>query len=86
MATYSIQWKASAAKELKKLPRDIIKRILTAIADLATVPRPDGIRKLVGSESTYRIRVGEYRVVYNIFDDRLVIEVIRVRDRKDAYR
>ncbi|HUX42860.1 MAG TPA: type II toxin-antitoxin system RelE/ParE family toxin [Rectinemataceae bacterium] len=86
MASYSIQWKASAAKELRKLPRDIITRILAVVDGLASAPRPDGVRKLVGSESTYRIRVGEYRVVYNIFDERLVIEVIRVRDRKDAYR
>jgi mRNA interferase RelE/StbE len=85
MASYSIEWKASASKELRKLPKPIIPRVLLAIEALIEAPRPEGVRKLAGSESTYRIRVGEYRVVYNIFDKRLVIEIIRVRDRKDAY-
>jgi mRNA interferase RelE/StbE len=86
MASYSIEWKASAAKELRKLPKQAIARIVTAVENLSMTPRPDGVRKLSGSENTYRIRVGEYRVVYNIFDRRLVIEVIRVRDRKEAYK
>jgi mRNA interferase RelE/StbE len=86
MALYSIEWKASATKELKKLPRDTIKRVLEAVDGLASSPRPNGVRKLVGSESTYRIRVGEYRVIYNLFNARLVIEVIRIGDRKDVYR
>jgi len=86
MASYSIEWKASAAKELRKLPKQVIARIIPAVEALATTPRPDGVRKLTGSENTYRIRVGEHRVVYNIFDRRLVIEVIRVRDRKEAYK
>ena len=85
MASYSIEWKASASKELRKLPKPIIPRVLLAIEALIEAPRPEGVRKLAGSESTYRIRGGEYRVVYNIFDKRLVIEIIRVRDRKDAY-
>jgi mRNA interferase RelE/StbE len=86
MASYSIEWKSSAAKELQKLSKPVIARILPAIEALADTPRPDGVRKLTGSENTYRIRVGEYRVVYNILDQRLVIEIIRVRDRKDVYR
>ena len=86
MASYNIEWKASAAKELRKLPKQVIARIVPAVHELALNPRPDGVRKLTGSENTYRIRVGEYRVVYNIFDRRLVIEVIRVRDRKEAYK
>jgi mRNA interferase RelE/StbE len=86
MASYSIEWKASAAKELRRLPKQIIARVLPAVEALAMTPRPDGVRKLTGSENSYRIRVGEYRVVYNIFDRRLVIEVIRIRDRKEAYK
>jgi len=86
MAFYSIEWKASAAKELRKLPEQAIARILPAVESLANTPRPDGVRKLTGSENTYRIRIGEYRVVYNIIDRRLVIEIIRVRDRKEAYK
>jgi mRNA interferase RelE/StbE len=86
MASYSIEWKASAAKELRKLPKQVVARILPAVEALTDTPRPDGVRKLMGSENTYRIRVGEYRVVYNIFDRRLVIEVVRVRDRKEVYK
>jgi mRNA interferase RelE/StbE len=61
-------------------------KILTTVETLATDPRPEGVRKLTDTENTYRIRVGDYRVVYNISDKRLVIEIIRVRDRKDAYK
>jgi mRNA interferase RelE/StbE len=86
MASYNIEWKSSAARELKKLPKPIIAKIIHAVEELALSPRPLGVRKLTDTENTYRIRVGEYRVVYNIVDRRLVIEIIRVRDRKDAYK
>lgn len=86
MASYSIEWKTSAAKELRKLPKQIIAKVLAAITDLPANPRPSGVRKLTESENAYRIRIGDYRVVYNIFDKRLVIEIIKVRDRKEAYK
>jgi mRNA interferase RelE/StbE len=86
MASYSIEWKSSATKELKKLPKPVIAKIVRAVEDLVTNPRPDGFRKLTDTENTYRIRIGDYRVVYNVFEKRLVIEIIRVRDRKDAYK
>lgn len=86
MASYKIEWKNSAYKELQKLPRPMIPRVVAAVSDLANDPRPQGVRKLVGSERSYRIRVGDYRVVYEIFEYRLVIEIVRVRHRKDAYR
>lgn len=85
MALYSIEWKSSATKELKKLPKPIISKIVLAVESLSSEPRPTGVRKLTDTKNTYRIRIGEYRVVYNILDRRLVVEVIRVRDRKDAY-
>ncbi len=86
MASYSIEWKSSAAKELKRLSKPIIPKIIFAVESLASEPRPNGVRKLTDTENTYRIRIGEYRVVYNIVDRCLVIEIIRVRDRKDAYK
>ncbi len=85
MASYNIEWKSSAARKLKKLPKPIISKIILAVESLASEPRPNGVRKLTDTENTYRI-VGEYCVVYNIVDRRLVIEIIRVRDRKDAYK
>lgn len=86
MALYSIEWKSSAYKELKQLPRPTIARIVSAVDDLAREPRPDGVRKLTATQDTYRIRVGEYRIIYNIFDKRLLVVIIKVRDRKEAYR
>ena len=86
MDTYKIEWKSSAIKELQKLPRPMISKIVSAVDNLSSNPFPQGVRKLVGTEDTYRIRIGDYRVLYNIIENRLVIEIIRVRHRKDAYR
>jgi len=86
MASYRIEWKASASKELKRLDRSVIVRIVEAIGRLAEEPLPHGCRKLKGSEDTYRIRVGDYRVVYEVAKNRLVVEIVRVRHRKDVYR
>ena len=86
MASFQIEWKNSALKELQKLPRQIIPRVVAAVDDLSDDPYPHGTRKLVGSEHTYRIRVGEYRVVYDIFQRKLIIEIVRVRHRKNAYK
>ena len=86
MASYRIEWKSSASKELRKLPKTTIAQILTAVEDLSYNPRPEGVRKLTTSQNTYRIRAGDFRIVYNIYDKRLIIEIIRVRDRKEAYR
>lgn len=86
MASYNIKWKSSASKELRKFPKSIIAKLTSAVDDLAKEPRPEGVRKLTASQDTYRIRVGDYRIIYNIFDKQLVIEIIKVRDRKDAYK
>jgi mRNA interferase RelE/StbE len=86
MDSYQIEIKPSASKELEKLPRQIIPRIVAAIRELAINPYPQGVKKLTGFEHTYRIRVGDYRILYNSYEDRLVIEIIRVRHRKEAYR
>ena len=85
MASYKIEWKRSAVKELEKLPRQNISRIVSAVGELSSDPFPRGVRKLTGSERTYRIRVGDYRIIYDIFESRLIVEIIRVRHRKDAY-
>jgi len=73
-------------KELEKLPRPMISRIVSAVDNLSSNPYPEGVRKLAGSEYSYRIRVGDYRVLYNIIRNRLVVEIIRVGHRKDIYR
>ena len=86
MVSYRIEIKPSAAKELEKLLRKMISRIVATIEGLAENPYPPGVRKLAGFEHTYRVRVGDYRVLYDVLDKRLVIEIIRVRHRKDAYK
>lgn len=57
-----------------------------AVEDLAMEPRPIGVRKITASQDTYRLRVGDYRIIYKIFDRQLIIEIIKVRDRKEAYK
>jgi len=76
----------SAEKDLKKLSSEIRARAVTAIVALAKDPRPAGSRKLVGTDNDWRIRVGDYRIVYEIADKIRIIRVNRVRHRRDVYR
>lgn len=86
MASYQVEWKRSARKELRRLPQDVIRRVIEAVDQLAQTPFPAGAIKLSGAEHTYRLRVGEYRVIYTVEQNILFIEIIRVRHRRDAYR
>jgi mRNA interferase RelE/StbE len=86
MVSYRIEWKRSAIKELEKLPRPMISKIVSAVDNLSSNPYPQGVRKLVSTKSSYRIRVGDYRVIYNIVENRLIVEIVRVGHRKDIYR
>jgi len=86
MASYRIEWKYSASKEIRKLSKSAISRVLEAVAALAPNPYPAGCKKLQGSGHTYRIRTGDYRIVYTVFSDALIVEIVRVRHRKDIYR
>lgn len=86
MASYRVEWKRPAEKNLQKLPAGTILKILEAVANLADDPHPPGSMKLAGSEATFRIRIGNYRVIYEIFEARLLIEIQRAGHRKDIYR
>lgn len=83
---YSITYKPSAVKALRKLERKYQQAIVSAIEALAHQPRPDGVKKLQGGEGEYRLRVGSYRIIYDINDQDLVILVLHVGHRKDVYR
>ncbi|HUD06941.1 MAG TPA: type II toxin-antitoxin system RelE/ParE family toxin [Candidatus Saccharimonadales bacterium] len=85
MSNYEIEFTRSAQKELKKLPPQISLRIAKFINKLSLDPRKGKVRPMVGVKS-WRLKVGDYRVVYDIFDKKLVVLIIRVRHRKDAYR
>ena len=86
MENFSIQWRNSTKKDLRSLPNHEVARIVAAVVALAGEPLPHGSQKLAGSERTYRIRVGDYRVIYEVCTEVRVIEIQRVRHRKDVYR
>jgi mRNA interferase RelE/StbE len=87
MTRYSITIALSAAKEYRNLPHQTMKKIRAAIDSLALEPRPQGkSKKLRASGSLWRIRVGDYRVVYTVDDKKKLVDVIHIRHRKDAYR
>ena len=85
MAEYEILFKESAYKDLKKIPKADLMKILSGIKKLSDDPRPAGCEKLTGQER-YRLRQGKYRIVYSIQDDKLTIWVVKVGHRKGIYR
>lgn len=83
---YQIILSRSAEKDLDKLPAPTVKRVAKAIDGLAEDPRPSGCKKLKGTdENLWRIRIGDYRVVYAIADEIKIVDVRRVRHRKEVY-
>ncbi len=82
---YSIEVKKSALKELAQISPPYNKKIIEAIDRLAINPRPEGVKKLIGEEA-FRIRVADYRIIYTIEDVIKIVEVQRIRHRKDAYK
>lgn len=84
--TYEIELSNKAAKQLKKLSADIRDRINEKILELADNPRPSGVVKLENTGNKYRIRVGNYWILYEIQDDILIVKVVRVGHRRDVYR
>jgi len=80
-----LEWKTSAKKELRKIDRKEIPKIIEAVEKLALNPHPANHKKLLDTEHNFRIKVGNYRVVYFLEDNKLLIEIIRVRHRKDVY-
>jgi mRNA interferase RelE/StbE len=83
---YEVRYDPRAAKELRKLDQPVASRIATAISALGTEPRPPGARQLVGYPGLWRVRVGDYRVVYAIRDAELVVLALRIAHRSDVYR
>jgi mRNA interferase RelE/StbE len=82
---YAITFEPLALRQLSKLDKRLQSRIESKIYTLAHRPRPPGVKKLQGYENTYRIRVGDYRVLYEIHDKVLVVLVVEVVHRGDAY-
>ena len=84
MDSYRIEFTRSATKDLRAIDRQLIPRIILVVEALADDPLPSGCMKLVGSDYTYRIRVGDYRVVYEVHSAKLVVSIIRVRHRREV--
>jgi mRNA interferase RelE/StbE len=82
---YTILVERYAQKQILKLDKKVIPLIKTAIAKLAENPRPNGYKKLKG-EDAYRIRVGDYRIIYEIDNDEIIITVVSVGHRKEVYK
>ena len=86
MPRYLVEFRRSAEKDLRRLALSIQARVLRAIDALAGDPRPSGCRKLLGSNNAYRVRVGDYRVIYTISDVVLVVAIESIRHRREVYR
>lgn len=84
MAEYSVVLTKTAQKQLDKLPDQVADTLLDAIEKLAGDPRPEGCKKLKG-RSGYRVRKGDYRIIYDIQDDVLIVEVVAVGHRRQIY-
>ena len=82
---YAVELVPAAQKALQRLPKDAQERIILALALLRDTPRPPNVKKLAGWVDRYRIRVGDYRIIYRIKDDVLLLLVIRIGHRRDVY-
>jgi mRNA interferase RelE/StbE len=85
MTKYSITFKKSVAKDLRAIPNQDVKRILSCIDALAINPRAEGCIKLSGQDR-YRVRQGIYRIIYEIVEDKLIVIVVKVAHRSSAYK
>ena len=86
MSQYKVEIARRAVKSIARLPRREQLRVRAAVDLLADEPRPPGCVALADEDSVYRVRVGDYRIVYEVVDDRLVVHVVRVGHRRDVYR
>ena len=84
--TYRVELTPRARRDLKSLPQQVQSRLQSHMDALAENPRPHGIKKLAGEDDTYRIRVGAYRILYQIQDEILLVLVVKIAPRREAYR
>ena len=85
MASYAVEVKSPAQKELEALPDNVLSRIVTKLETLAETPRPPGCKKLKGYKDHWRLRVGDWRVVYIIDDAEKIVSVTRIAHRREVY-
>lgn len=85
MSKYKIEYSEDSTKELRKIQKNDVRKIIAKIESLGDDPFPLGNKKIKGKLKLWRIRVGDYRVIYSVEHQKLIIEIIRVRNRKDVY-
>ena len=85
MGSYRVSLTASAEKELHRLPAPMVARIMPRLEGLASAPRPPGCKKLRGGDNEWRVRVGDYRIVYEIDDKARTVDVTRIAHRREVY-
>ena len=83
---YEVYLERSAESDLKRMPTSVFHRIIPEIKTLAKNPRPSGCLKIIGSKNDWRIRIGDYRVVYEIDEKARAVRIMRVRHRREVYR
>ena len=86
MRDYAITFARSAGRELESLDASIVRRVISRIDGLAKEPRPSGARKLRGEQNLWRIRIGDYRVIYSVDDRQRIVDIVRIRHRREVYR
>ena len=86
MPVYEIIISKVALKSMGQLPTDYLERIDKTIITLSKNPRPHGCEKLTGIENRYRVRIGSYRIIYSIYDSKLLIEILTIGNRKEVYK
>lgn len=83
---YTVELSNRAKRDLAALSADLQTRIVTALRKLEENPRPSGVEKLKGEENAYRLRVGDYRILYEVHDKRLLVLIVKIGHRRDVYR
>lgn len=83
---YKVQLAPAAKKQIKKLSKPIQKKVVKRLEELKDDPRPAGVEKLTDTDNLYRIRLGDYRIIYTIEDEVLLVLVVTVADRREVYR
>jgi len=86
MNNYDIIFTRSARKEIESLDNKTIQKILPKIESLAKKPQPVNCLKLQGEKNLWRIRIGDYRVIYSIYDNKRIVDIIAIRHRNEAYK
>jgi mRNA interferase RelE/StbE len=86
MGSYKLNIRPSVRRDISDVPKPVLKRIMSAIRALENDPLPRGTTKLKGSQDTFRVRVGEYRIIFEVDFSERIVSIIHVANRRDVYR